>query len=299
LHVETESKKPTLKNEIPSDGRKVVGLAVINDKLFVLRHPSEEKIQVYDTEQFSELEAVHVVCLKDDDWPWYNTLTACRENNCLFVCDRSKVYKVDLSKSPVDVMKWRVVGGPTGLSVNDACNVLVTCCSANEIREYEQTQSQFKLVRTIKLPESEVTSPFHAVQLTDSRFIVSHWGPVNDVSIITTNKQNELGQVTASYINIKSTTRVYIPMYVTVVNDLFLLADENNDRLVVLDNSSDDTKALKRAQILILPINNNNGGPLRGPRCLYFDESCSRLYVGEYGEKRVLIFDDVRCELNP
>ena len=90
----------------------------------------------------------------------------------MYVSDHINVYKVDLSTD--NVIKWRVDGRPRGLSVNTASNVIVTCYWGNEIREYTTSGS---LVRTIKLQESLVTRPVHAVQLTDSQFVVSHWGP--------------------------------------------------------------------------------------------------------------------------
>jgi len=93
MSVETESKSPTLQHVIPSDDRWVVGLTVINDTLFVLRHPSEEKIQVYETATWTQQRTVRVAGLSDD---LYKTLTSYSTNNYLFACDSSNAYKVVL-----------------------------------------------------------------------------------------------------------------------------------------------------------------------------------------------------------
>jgi len=253
LHVGTEPKRPTLTHVIPSDDRIVVSLTVINDTLFVLRHPSEEKIQVYETATWTQQRTLRVAGLSDDVC-WGKSLTASSRNNFMFVCDGHDVYKVDIKNQ--DVKSW-VVGEPIGLSVNDACNIIVMYNDKNEIREYEP---QGQLKRKIKLQKSHVTLQFHALQLSDSRFIVSHCGPFSGVSIIEANEQ-ERRHVTASYRSSKFTNRLNEPCHVIVVkNDSFLVADEDNNRLVVLDAS------LTNARELTLPID----GRLSEPRRLFY-----------------------------
>jgi len=257
---------------IPSDGRLVTGLTFTNNELFVLRYPSKEEIQVYETATYTQRRTVRVAGLRDDDW--YNTLTSCDVINCLFVNDDHRVYKVDLSTD--NVINWRVDGRPIGLSVNDACNVIVTCYNGNEIREYKHDG---QLIHTIKLQQSHVTRPLHAVQLTGSQYIVSHYGPVYGVTLI--DKQ---GQVTETYRNSKSTQLLNCPRCVSVTkNGSVLLVDCYNNRIVVLDAS------LKNARDLILPID----GGLKQPYCLYFNDSLGQLFVGEIGGERVIIFVNV------
>jgi len=200
---------------------------------------------------------------------------SCDVINCLFVNDRYRVYKVDLSTD--NVINWRVDGWPiSGLSVNDACNVIVTCHDGNEIREYKPDG---QLIHTIKLQESQVTWPLHAVQLAGSQLVVSHQGPANGVTLI--DKQ---GQVTETYRNSKSTQLLNCPRCVSVTkNGSVLLVDCYNNRIVVLDAS------LKNARDLILPIDSG----LNRPYCFYFNESLCQLYVGETRGKRVIICDNI------
>jgi len=260
---------------IPSNGRPVVGLTVVKNELFVLRRPSKEEIQVYDTTTFAQQRTLRVAGLRDKCVGCCKTLTSCDVNNRLFVCDLSHVYKVELSTN--NVINWQVDGQPTGLSVNDACNVIVTCYDGNEIREY---QPAGQLVRTIKLPQSHVTKPWHAIQLKDSRFIVSYVEPVHGISLI--DKQ---GRVSATYRDSESTQLLHYPQQLAINKQgSVLLVDCNNSRLVVLDAS------LSNARDFTLPIN----GGLNRPGSLYFNESHSQLYVGEENGQRVVICDNVR-----
>jgi len=232
----------------------------------VLRDPSKEEIQVYEPATYTQRRTVRVAGLRDG-WLGYKTLASCHFNNCLFIND-DRVYKVDLSTD--NVINWRVDGGPSGLSVNDACNVIVACYYDNEIREYKHDG---QLIHTIKLQESQVTRPLHAVQLTGSQYIVSHSGPVYGVTLI--HKQ---GQVTETYRDSESTTLLNWPRCVSVTkNGSVLVVNCYNDRIVVLDAS------LKNARDFILPIDRG----LKRPWCLYFNESFGHLYVGEYYGKRV------------
>jgi len=229
------------------------------------------------TTTFERQGSVRVAGLRDR-WAWQRrgALTSCNLSNCLIVSDISNVYKVDLSIN--SVIHWRVDGRPTGLSVNESCHVIVAC-DHNEIREYKPDG---QLVRTISLHESHVTSLRHAVQLTKNQFVVSHHGPVFGVSLI-----DEQGGVLATYRDNGSAKLLNHPRQLTIgKNGSVLVADCDNNRLVVLDAS------LRNARDLTLPID----GGLRCPRCLYFNESLGRLYVGEEDGKRVVICDQIIFE---
>ena len=107
--------------------RSVIGLTSVDSRrLFVLRSSSEQQIEVYDTTTFKLQQTLNVVGLSDDV---LNQLTSCVINNCLYVSDwkNDTVYKIELTGHN-EVSKWRVDGSvPTGLSINAACNLLVTC----------------------------------------------------------------------------------------------------------------------------------------------------------------------------
>ena len=101
---------------ISADGRRdVVGVTSVDNRLFVLRSPSQQSIEVYDLKTFTlQQQTLKVNGLSDNV---FNGLTACVVNKCLYVSDcwNATVYKVQLT---VDnkISKWSVGGGPVGLS---------------------------------------------------------------------------------------------------------------------------------------------------------------------------------------
>jgi len=77
-------------------------------------------------------------------------------------------------------VKWRVGGGPEGLSINKKCNVIVTCLD-DTIEEYTPSGS---LVHRVELRQSEVSDPLHAIELFNGHYAVSHRGQVDGVSVV-------------------------------------------------------------------------------------------------------------------
>ena len=160
-----------------NDRRHVVGLTSVDSRrLFVLRESSEQQIEVYDTTTFKLQQTLNVVGLSDR-YSWNNQLTSCVINNCLYVSDwlNATVYKIELTGHN-EVSKWRVDDSwPTGLSINAACNLLVTCQDDNKLLEYTPSGS---LIREIRL---QLSGPLHVIQLTSNQFVVSYWNWTNQV----------------------------------------------------------------------------------------------------------------------
>ena len=171
--------------------------------------------------------------------------------------------------STYNVISWPVDGRPYGLSVNRTGNALVTCGEDNTIKEYSTGGS---LVRTIKLQVNQVILPHHTVQLTDGQYVVSHHRPEQGVSLI-----DQHGAVVATIS--KVTQQMNGPRWIVVVNNSLLVADRDNNRILLLDSLLNDARELS------LPVNSQ----LKKPRCMYLDMSNGRLYVGEVGG-RVLVF---------
>jgi len=260
----------------PDDDQRVVGLTVINDQLFVLRHPSKDEIQVYETETFTRGRTVRVVGL-EEGWRWCKALTSCAKNNCLYVCDTDDVYKVNLSTDNVTAIHWRVDGYPYGLSVNKESNLIVTCWEGNELREY--TTDGKSLVRRIKLQESDISWPWQAAQMDDGQYVVCHDKPRQGLSVV-----DKRGQLLATYRNGESDKLLSYPQCLAVTSVGILVADCCNDRIVALNCDLSDARDLPLAC---------DASALKELICLYFDESKCRLYVGKQHENSVLIFDNV------
>jgi DNA-binding beta-propeller fold protein YncE len=289
--IEVSSSVPTLRNIIVSDNndRHVVGLTLVDSRLFVLRNPNQQLIDTYDTQTFAPLSPLRVDGLGDNE---LNGMTSCLVSGCLYISDfrQAVVYNVNPSSEKA-ALKWQVDRGPCGLFVNSACHVLVTCHWANKIQEYTKNGL---LVREVSLLIDEVHRPLHAVQYDDDRYIISHRGPVHDVVEV-----DACGQFLLSY-NKKFTSNSFIsffrrgqpqniafnkPRHLTIDKDTLciLVADSKNNRIVILNRSFSSA----------LVLNVSVDGGMNDPCAVYLDKSCDRLYVGEYGGKRVLVFDNV------
>jgi hypothetical protein len=76
-----------------NDCRPVIALtSVDNGRLYALRLPNRQKIEVYDSTSFKKLESLKVAGLKDD-----SGLASCATNNCLYVNDYNMhtIYTLD------------------------------------------------------------------------------------------------------------------------------------------------------------------------------------------------------------
>jgi hypothetical protein len=271
---------PTLTHVFSDDDRLVIDVTLIDSRLFVLRRPTHQQIQVYDTDKFKQEQALQVKHLSDDTS--VNGLTSCVTNNCVYVSDtgKSTICKVKLSGNN-QVFSWRVARWPRGLSINAACNLIVAC--ANNIMEYTTSGT---LVREICLKsDSVVLSPDHAIQLISGQFVVSCYNEINEVNNVV--EVDTKGRVIVSYTNqLQSTTqhKFNYPRRLSVDknNKFILIADINNNRIVTLSRSLNC--CAREFNVM------SDGGRLQGPSCLHFDTSHNRLFVGEWcGRRRVLM----------
>jgi hypothetical protein len=271
-----------------SDRRAVVGLTSVDDRLlFVLRSPNNRQIEVYDTTTFQLQHMLKIPGLSDGR---SNGLTSCAVSNFLYVsdCDRRTVYKLELSDEN-KLSHWRVGRKPTGVSLNAARNLLVTCHIAKQLQEYTPSGS---LVRKVSLK----LSPFHAVQLNDDRFVVcysvSMW--LDDVS-----EMDSQGRVIISYTSLLQSGyscysnqlrptaehQFYVPRHLAAYgnNGCVFIADCDNNRIVMMNHS------LQCINELYASIDGNR---LNEPCCLHLRESSGRLYVGEgVSRGRLFLFD--------
>lgn len=144
-------------------GGRVVGVASTDNHLFVLRSPSQQRIQVYDLQTFTlQPKTIKVSGLSDEHR--CNGLTACDINKCLYVSDFSSAAVHQMRLTDIKIRKWSVGRGPCGLSVNTECNLLVACYEDNKIQEYTKEGS---FVREICIQCNDGKSllyPHHAVQ---------------------------------------------------------------------------------------------------------------------------------------
>lgn len=257
------------------DQRDVVGLTSVDgQRLFVLRSPNKQQIEIYDTTSFKLKQTLNVAGLSDH---FNNDLTACVSNRCLYVSDviQSGIFKVPLSANS-EILTWKVDSGPTGISVNDSRNLLVTCRDARTINEYLPNGS---LVREIRLQLTDRRLlPWHAIQLAADGFIVClntqlkllqslSVPPKHDVI-----EMNSQGQVVTSYKNLVQSATIRRLKFlrhlaVDTSKQCIFVTDRDNNRIVMLNRSNNGASELNT--------------PVKGPRCIHLHESTNCLYVGE------------------
>jgi DNA-binding beta-propeller fold protein YncE len=213
----------------------VADVTSIDSCLFVLRDPSQQQIQVYDTKTFKQQRALQIENLSD--YTSYSGLTSCETCNCIYVsdCNKHTVYKIELYGDN-KVFSWCVGSWPMGLSITSSCHLLVAC--AHEIQEYK-TDGSFVREICLKLND-DVFYPIHAIQLTSDQFVVSCWNVTNKVNDVV--EADATGQVVSSYTNqLQSTTQHKFnePCRLSVDrnNECILVADRNNNRIMILSRT--------------------------------------------------------------
>jgi hypothetical protein len=256
----------------------VTAMALYDNELFVKRSGIAELL-VYDKLTLKMRRRLTVADLGERS---VFGMATCATNRCLFISDNmnSVVHKVNLSaaSNAPNSMKWSVMRGPTGLSVNSACNVLVASQDSKKIQEFTPVGS---LVREIL----DSNGLWHAVELSNGNLVVSRLSPANDICLMT--KQ---GQVIRSYTD---TSKGPSPRWMIVDNDGFIVvADCDNNQLLVVNPSLTETRKL---QLRLMSVPH----PMTKPFAVCWDLSCGRIFVGENRlghDNRVLVFDGV-CDV--
>lgn len=262
----------------------------MNDEIFVLRRPSHQQLDVFNAMTKTFKRKLHIKDFSDDT-TFSCGLTSCTDDNCLYVCDslRRYIHRLDLdSVTPEEPTSWQVKADEddavTSLSMNSTREVLVTCSKTHRILTYSKLG---KLMHEIRLDQTEVTRPQHAIQLQDNRFIVSHSGPVYGVSVV-----NKHGKVELTYRNEsveKNDTRFISPRQLAVAdNGSILVADNGFNRIVALNPTLDV------ARVVTLPGVND----LIGPWSIYLDSKRDRLLIGEERGGRVYAFNGASAILS-
>lgn len=273
-----------------SDRGEVTAVTSTESLLFVLRNPSQRRIQVYDATTLKQQRSLQIKDLSNRTLCNYASvscgLTSCVTNDCVYVSDYRKdtIHKVELSGDN-EVFSWHVDGSPAGLSLNTACNLLVACYRATKIQEYTTRGS---LVREICLKSNDgELRPLHAIHSTDDQFVVSCWNETHRMHDVT--EVDAEGRVVVSYTNqLQSTTRHKFkdPRYLSVArnNEIILVADMLDNRIVILNRLLNCCER---------ELNVMSVGGLQSPSCLHFDAEQNRLFVGEgpFSQYRVLVFE--------
>jgi len=275
---------------MPSTNASVTGIAVLNDKLYVSRWGFYHVVIYCSTtfQQQGSFSFSAAVCgyedgydseYEDEDGYDYEyecrfvrkmcNMTACDINNCLCASDQqsNRIYKADCQNNYTS-SQWSVGANPQGLSVTSSHNLLVALREGHSLREYS---TDGDLIREILLQPAGITSPVHAVQLSQDRYAVTHHGPKHQFSIVDSD-----GKLVQSYGD--DAGNLNNPCGIAVdKRGRVLVADQSNNRILVFCS-----KTLK-AYPLPLP-----DCELNGPYSLHYDSANDRLYIGEWNGGRII-----------
>jgi len=271
--VDVTSSAPTVTHVIPGD-EPVSGVTSLSDDVFVVRWDQSQQVEVYDAETFTLQRRLSVPGLGRS----YG-LAACASNKCLYASDWNDacVHRVELTGSNA-VTKWSVEQRPAGLTVNSAENVMVVILVERKLQEFT---THGTLLQTIRL-QPDIKYPRQVIELTSGQSVISHGGTHDRVCLLDVQ-----GAVVRSYGGASGSdlTKVKWPVGLAVdKHGNILVADVDNNRLLVLDRS------LTRAHEMSVSVD----GGMERPYSLWYDKSRGRLYVGEFGGRRVIIIDHLK-----
>jgi len=230
-------------------GKDVGGVAVRNDELFVACHGSNT-IQVFNSRPpFSRQEDIQVEGLNETI-----DITVCNTKSLLFIADRGTEYaiwRVNLTAvKQTDkflAMQWE----PLSLSVNNS-RLLITPENGSSLYVYGDDGQE---AHHIPLPRYMYAS--HAVELTPHSYLVSHHNRVINVSSLrdSVSEVDLNGRVIRSFNDDIDLIRFNGPDHMVLYNNHVIVADTDNDRIILLKSN------LQLKRILINAL--NRGQPMR------------------------------------
>ena len=241
------------------DGERVVGVASLDNLLYVLRdNQSSQQLEVYNTESYSLVKSFTVPGLGNA-----SDMVACSHNRNAYIADSSNKCVLVLSRSAV--RKWPVHDSPCCLSITDRHSLLVTC---DEVRKIKEFCADGKLLREVTLAE-DIVSPSKTIQLPTGEFILCHGGFGEQEYRICLTDSN--GQVVKSYGGRKGAgiEQLNWPAHLAVDRNHFVfVADSNNRRVLLLSQTLTYIREVVSADQL-------NACPVR----LCLDSGRSHMYV--------------------
>ena len=138
------------------EGEPVGGVTSLAGEIYLLRWKSRDHVEVYDVITYRLQRCLTVPNIRS-----LTGMTSCEHCRCVYIGDRDGecVHKLDVQGA---FTRWTVNDIPTGLSVNTAHNVIVTCRVVRKIKEFS---SRGVSVREIALPD-DVINPWHTIEDT-------------------------------------------------------------------------------------------------------------------------------------
>jgi len=255
---------------LPSKGTSVTGIDMLSDKLYVSRW-GVKQATIYSPATFQEQTSFNLAgSMQGAQGTDLRNIAACDVNNCIYATDQSNhyMYKADCQNNYTN-SQWSVGGNPHGLSVTTSQNVLVALHAGHSLHEYS---TDGNMIRQINLQPAGITSPVHAVQLSQNRYAITHHDPKHQLSIVDSD-----GKLVQSYGG--GAGNLNAPYGITVDKRglRMFVADMSNNRILVI--------SCKTLEAYPLPLPDCE---LNGPYCLHYDTANDRLYIGEWNGQRII-----------
>lgn len=256
----------------------ISGLTILGQELFILCEYGSE-IEVYDSMKFSFSRRWSLKELIDA-----LAIVSCNRNNCLYIFDHkgndqsNDILRVDPNGK---LQKCWSTGGDCVhcLSVSSESNLILSVFDKNKLIEYSPDGVW---IREINLSsDAGIRHPFHAVQLSNGDFVVSHGDDdQHTVCLVdaTGKPKKALCEKCRLFIG-----QIISPAYLAIDrNGFVLVADRDNNRILLLDSDLEFKREI---------LSKERHG-LRYPERIFLDEPNGRLFVVEndWEEGRILIF---------
>ena len=245
------------------------GITISDEEIFIVQYNKPVEVQVFDYDTFKHIRSISVPTMKK---PWDITFSG----NILFVAEHASglIHRVPLNSSE-PMSNWSVgTRSQLSLSTLKSGSILLTCYSPAKLLEYTTTG---QLVREIPL-QQDITNPYHAIQTDNDQFLVSHVGSLHRVCLI-----DNRGQLIRSYGGAQGSGpgQLNHPHHLVAdVNGYCLVADHYANRIVLLNDELQFVKEL-------IPQSSGMTYPFR----LCLDRNRKKLFVAEYNNSRVVVFD--------
>jgi len=219
------------------------------------------KVDVYSTNSFTLTRSIPI----NDSYSLW-AIVASPLYSCIYTSDvgHEAVHRYNLSSSVLQ--DWSVGGICWGLSLTSTNNVLATLWGTNQIQEYSPYGVWIRLVSL----DSTIVSPYHSIQLSGDRFVVSHTTSSLQHRVCIVDSSGRIVQCYGGFAG-SGVGQLNMPRNLAVDgHGNVLVADYGNNRVVLLSPS-----------LTFLGYIPTPGYQLNRPSALLLDQLNNRLYIGE------------------
>ena len=224
-----------------------------------------DNIEVHDFNTNTGKSSYHKMNVSVSTFGNIRDMVACNKNNCLYLSDEknSSIHKIEVSQPEAICTSWSVESHPEGLSITHDWNLIVTLLGANAIAIYT---TNGKLLRKISLNKS-IVQPWHALQLKNGKFIVSHIGE---------DKYGVLCLVDSKGQSIETKYLLNRPlrMALNTSNNKVFVGDYENDKIVIF--ATENLNVVESIKVHL-------------PHRLCFDTASNCLYISKRDPNTILV----------